>query len=81
MEIGWLWLALVVAWIVNLLLFGWSLRLRMEVWANRRVIAALEAAAHQSDRKGESKRTNDVSLAFLLVVVGQILLLMRESWR
>ena len=81
MEIGWLWLALVVAWIVNLLLFGWSLRLRMEVWANRRVIAALEAAAHQSDQKGESKRTNGVGLAFLLVVVGQILFLLRESWR
>ena len=81
MEIGWLWLALVVAWLINLLLFGWSLRLRMEVWANRRVITALEVAAHRSDQKGETKRTNGVSLAFLLVVVGQILLLLRESWR
>ena len=46
MEIGWLWVALGLAWMVNLLLFVLLLRLRMEVWANRRVIAALEAMAH-----------------------------------
>ena len=66
MAIGWMWLVLGLAWLVNLLLFLWTLRLRLEVWANRRVIAALEAAAHVSEQKGYSNRTNGVSFVFLL---------------
>lgn len=81
MAIGWLWLALGLALIANLLLLLWSLRLRLEVWANRRVIAALEAAAYHSEQKGRSNRTNGVSLAFLLFLLGQMLLLLREAWR
>ena len=81
MAIGWLWLALGLALIANLLLLLWSLRLRMEVWANRRVIASLEAVAHHSQQKGRANRTKGVSLAFLMVALLQLLLLLRELWR
>jgi hypothetical protein len=86
MEIGWstwyaLWLALGLAWFVNLVLLVWSLRLRMEVWANRRVIAALEAAAQHSAEKGYSNRTNGVMLAFFVIGLLQLLLFLREFWR
>lgn len=81
MAIGWLWLALGLASFVNLLLLMWSLRLRMEVWANRRVIAALEAASSHSEQKGNSNQTKGVSLAFLLILVLQLVLLLREVWR
>jgi hypothetical protein len=80
MEIGWLWLALGLAWLVNLLLLVWTVRLRMEVWANRRVIAALEAAVHHSQQKGRSNRTKGVGLAFLLVAFIQLLLILWELW-
>jgi hypothetical protein len=86
MEIGWstlyaLWLALGLAWLVNLVLLVWSLRLRMEVWANRRVIAALEAATQHSAGKGHSNRTNGVMLAFFVIGLLQLLLLLRASWQ
>jgi hypothetical protein len=81
MGIGWLWLFCAITCLINLLLLVWSLRLQMEVWANRRVIAALEAALHHSDRKGPSNRTNGVSFVFVLVALVQLLLLWREFWR
>ncbi len=81
MQIGWLWFALALAWIINLLLFVWLLRLRMEVWANRRVIASLETVVNPSAQKGHSKQTNGVSLVLLLVVLGEVLLLVQEVWR
>jgi hypothetical protein len=80
MEIGWLWFALACAWLVNLLLLRWALRLRLEVWANRRVIAALEAAAHNSAQKSKQNRTLAVSLMLFLVVLGQLLMILKEFW-
>ena len=81
MEIGWLWVALGLAWMVNLLLFVWLLRLRMEVWANRRVIAALEEIAHHPGQKGGSKRTSGLTLGILLLFLLQLLFLFREFGR
>lgn len=81
MAIGWLWLALGLAILAILLLLRWSLRLRLEVWANRRVIAALEAASHHSEQKGRPNQSNGVSFAFLLVMLLQLALLLREVWR
>jgi hypothetical protein len=65
---------------VNLLLLVWLLRLRMEVWANRRVIAALEAVAHQSDPKVRPNRPGGVGLLFLFMGLMQVLLVVRELW-
>lgn len=80
MELGWvgnalLWGALGLAWVVNVLLLLLTLRLRVEVWANRRVIAALEAAVVPAEQKGRSSRTQGTGLVILLVAVGQFLLL------
>lgn len=80
MDIGLLWLALGCAWIVNLLLLLWSLRLRIEVWANRRVIAALEVAAQRSEQKVKPNRTVAVSLLLLLILAGQLLMLLQGLW-
>lgn len=81
MEIGWLWVALALAWMVNLLLSIWLVRLRMEVWANRRVIAALEEIAHHPGQKSSPKRTSGVGLGLLLFFLFQLLFLFRDFWR
>ena len=78
MTLTWLWVVLGLAWLLNLLLLGWLVRLRMEVWANRRVIAALEAAAHHSDPRDRPNRANGVGLLLGIVGLVQILLLVRE---
>jgi len=79
---GWLWLALGLAWLVNIWLFMLSLRLRMEVWANRRVIASLEVTARHAEQKTRANRTNGVGLLFiivlLVVVAAQLLLLLQQ---
>lgn len=69
MEFGWLWLALGLAWLVNICLFVWSLRLRMEVWANRRVIASLEVSVRHAEQKARPNRTNGVGLPFIMVLI------------
>jgi len=66
---------------VNLLLFVLLLRLCMEVWANRRVIAALEEMAHHPEAKGGSKRTSGVTISILLLFLLQLLFLFREFGR
>ena len=78
MELGWMWFTLGLAWLVNIGLFIWSLRLRMEVWANRRVIASLEMAARHTEQKGRSNRTNGIHLLVVLVVVVQLLFLLQQ---
>ena len=87
MEIGWLWLALGLAWLVNICLFVWSLRLRMEVWANRRVIASLEMSARQAEQKTRPNRMNGVGLLFamllamvlMVVVLTQLVMLLQQA--
>ena len=81
MAIGWLWLALGVASIVNLFYLIGSLPLQMEVWANRRVIAALNGAWNHLEQKGRLNQTKGVRLAFLLGLARQLVLLLREVWR
>lgn len=81
MQLGWLWLALIITWLANLALLGWALRLRMEVWANRRVIAALEAAAIQSARKEQSNRTIGVGFGIVLVALAQLFLTLLSIWQ
>jgi hypothetical protein len=80
MRIGWLWLALATAWSVNLLLLVWLVRFRLEVWANRRVIASLEAVAHRPKQKDAANRTIAVGWMLVLVVVGYFLLVVIELW-
>jgi hypothetical protein len=63
---------------VNLMLLLWALRLRIEVWANRRVIAVLEATAHQPQQKEKPKRTFAAGFVLILVLLGQLLLILRE---
>jgi hypothetical protein len=81
MQLGWLWLLLIGAWLVNLVLLGWALRLRMEVWANRRVIAALEAAAIHPARKEQSNRTIGVGIGFVVVALAHFFLMLLSSWQ
>ena len=80
MTLIWLWLALGVAWLLNLLLLGWLVRLRMEVWANRRVIAALEAAAQKSGTRERANGQHTVAWLLLFVSIVQFFLLVRALW-
>lgn len=62
--------------------FGYMLvqvvRLRLEVWANRRVIAALEAAGHKPPAK-KSRLPEMLSLALVLLLIAQLLLLLLST--
>jgi hypothetical protein len=80
MEIGWLWVALGLTWILNILLLIWLVRPRLEVWANRRVIASLKEIAHQLGPRKGSKRTSGVVVGLLLLLVVQFLFLLRDLW-
>ena len=80
MEIGWMWVAFGLAWMVNLLLFVLLFRSRMEVWANRRVIAALEEIVHHPGQIGGSKRTSGLTIGILLLFLLQLLFLFRDLW-
>jgi hypothetical protein len=52
----------------------------MEVWDNRRVIAALEAAAQRSEQKVKSNRTPAVVFVLVLVLLELVVLLLQEIW-
>jgi len=55
-------------------LLGQMIRLRLEVWANQRVIAALEQAGHKPPAK-KSRLPEMLAGALLLLLLFQILLL------
>lgn len=52
-----------------------TIRLRLEVWANQRVIAALEQAGHKPPAK-KSRLPEMLTAALLLLVTSQILLVL-----
>lgn len=51
-----------------------TIRLRLELWANQRVIAALEQAGHKPAAK-KSRLPEMLATALLLLLLAQILLL------
>jgi len=54
-------------------LLAQMIRLRLEVWANQRVIAALEQAGHKPPPK-KSRLPEMLAVALLLLLIFQILL-------
>jgi len=54
-----------------------TIRLRLEVWANQRVIAALEQAGHKPPAK-KSRLPEMLAVALLLLLVAQLLLLLLQ---
>lgn len=48
----------------------WLMWGRLEVWANRRVIAVLGAMTHQPEQNERVDRTNVAGFILMLVVVG-----------
>ncbi|MBX3054284.1 MAG: hypothetical protein KF753_22620 [Caldilineaceae bacterium] len=71
-------LALIGTGIIFLAVTVWlavlALRLRLEVWANQRVIAALEQAGHKPPAK-KSRLPEMLAAALLLMLALQLLLL------
>ncbi len=60
-------------------LFVQIIRLRLELWANQRVIAALEQAGHKPPAK-KSRLPEMLVAALLLLLVSQLLLLLLQPF-
>lgn len=54
------------------------IRLRLELWANQRVIAALEQAGHKPPAK-KSRLPEMLAFALLLLLIAQLLLLLLST--
>jgi hypothetical protein len=80
MAESWLWLLLALSLGATSVLLMWHLRLRMEVWANRRVIAALEAAGRTSEPKGRSRLAEWLAWAVILWAVWELRTLWIILW-
>ena len=66
---GWLLLAILAAVVVIIWLGVLLIRLRLELWANRRVIAALEQIGVQPEKKSKSSGVILVYGALFLLIL------------
>jgi hypothetical protein len=73
MEPSLLWMICVIALGLALLLAIWLIRLRMELWANRRALAVLERAERFPERRKRSRMPDLLLLGVLLLVLYQII--------
>jgi hypothetical protein len=73
MEPSLLLMICVLALGLALLLAIWLIRLRMELWANRRALAILERAERFPERRKRSRMPDMLLLTVLLLVLYQIL--------
>jgi hypothetical protein len=73
MEPSLLLMICVIALGLALLLAIWLIRLRMELWANRRALAVLERAERFPEKRKRSRMPDLLLLGVLLLVLYQIL--------
>ena len=73
MELSLLLMTCIVALGLALVLAIWLVRLRMELWANRRALAILEKAERKSAKQERSRMPEWLLLSLFLLVLWQLL--------
>ena len=73
MEPSLLLITCIIALGLALVLAIWLVRLRLELWANRRALAVLERAERFPERRKQSRMPDLLLLGVLLLVLYQIL--------